>query len=572
MTANGFHGNQNILNDQSIHSIVRWKYADGTARLAATGFTINDGYGVAFQESDSTYWVLTSYSPIVWDEMTSSNSTLAGDVTGPLASNTISNDVVTFAKMQNIATNSLIGRDTAGSGDPETILLNATLEMDGSNNLQRAALTGDITATAGSNTTAIAAGVIVNADVNASAAIDLSKLQTITTDRLLGRDTAGTGSIEQVSLGNGLAFSGSTSITTNIDGTSLEYNSGAIRRAAITGDVTIAAGANSATVTDLTITSEAQGDILYRNATNWVRLAASTDGYVLTTHGAAANPTWAASSGGGLTPGTITGQILYWNGSAFVVLNPGTDGYVLTTHGNGAAPTWARPLVKQTVITADATYTPTTGMQYCKVQIWGGGGWGASATTAGGSASCGAGGGGGGGYAEDLFSAAQIGVSKAVVIGAGGTSAAVNGGNSTFGSTLLVANGGSSAPAGTSTGGSGGFNLGGAGGTASGSSGAASLRTYSGTRGGDGGSYVNNSATTGGFVVGGSGGMPWGGMANPSRIVGNNNSSGDVSQQGSVGIGPGSGGSGSVNFTENATISGANGFRGECIITEYIYA
>src|SRR6187399_15325 len=383
MTANGFHGNQNILNDQSIHSIVRWKYADGTARLAATGFTINDGYGVAFQESDSTYWVLTSYSPIVWDEMTSSNSTLAGDVTGPLASNTISNDVVTFAKMQNIATNSLIGRDTAGSGDPETILLNATLEMDGSNNLQRAALTGDITATAGSNTTAIAAGVIVNADVNASAAIDLSKLQTITTDRLLGRDTAGTGSIEQVSLGNGLAFSGSTSITTNIDGTSLEYNSGAIR-----------------------------------NATNWVRLAASTDGYVLTTHGAAANPTWAASSGGGLTPGTITGQILYWNGSAFVVLNPGTDGYVLTTHGNGAAPTWARPLVKQTVITADATYTPTTGMQYCKVQIWGGGGWGASATTAGGSASCGAGGGGGGGYAEDLFSAAQIGVSKAVVIGA----------------------------------------------------------------------------------------------------------------------------------------------------------
>lgn len=80
---------------------------------------------------------------------------LTGDVTAPQASNatTIANDAVTFAKMQNIATDSLIGRDTAGTGDPENILLNATLSMDGSGNLQRAALTGAITSTAGSNAT-----------------------------------------------------------------------------------------------------------------------------------------------------------------------------------------------------------------------------------------------------------------------------------------------------------------------------------------------------------------------------------------------------------------------------------
>jgi hypothetical protein len=75
---------------------------------------------------------------------------------------TIDADVVTFAKMQNIATDSLIGRDTASSGDPENILLNATLSMDGSGNLQRAALTGDITAPAGSNATTLAT---VNANV-----------------------------------------------------------------------------------------------------------------------------------------------------------------------------------------------------------------------------------------------------------------------------------------------------------------------------------------------------------------------------------------------------------------------
>lgn len=86
-------------------------------------------------------------------------TSLTGDVTGTgpgATATTIANDSVTFAKMQNIATDSLIGRDTAGSGDPENILLNATLSMDGSGNLQREALTGDVTAPAGSNTTTLA--------------------------------------------------------------------------------------------------------------------------------------------------------------------------------------------------------------------------------------------------------------------------------------------------------------------------------------------------------------------------------------------------------------------------------
>ena len=55
----------------------------------------------------------------------------------------------------------------------------------------------------------------------------------------------------------------------------------------------------SPTVVDLTITGEAQGDILYRNGTNWVRLPAGTSGYYLKTNGAAANPAWAAVSGTG---------------------------------------------------------------------------------------------------------------------------------------------------------------------------------------------------------------------------------------------------------------------------------
>ena len=56
-----------------------------------------------------------------------------------VATGQIASDAVTFAKMQNIATDSLIGRDTAGTGDPENITLDSTLEMTGAGVLRVAA-------------------------------------------------------------------------------------------------------------------------------------------------------------------------------------------------------------------------------------------------------------------------------------------------------------------------------------------------------------------------------------------------------------------------------------------------
>src|SRR5262249_14367041 len=40
------------------------------------------------------------------------------------------------------------------------------------------------------------------------------------------------------------------------------------------------------------IASQAQGDVLYYNGTNWVRLGAGTSGQFLKTNGVAANPAW----------------------------------------------------------------------------------------------------------------------------------------------------------------------------------------------------------------------------------------------------------------------------------------
>lgn len=54
-----------------------------------------------------------------------------------------------------VNTDKLVGRDAVGSGAAEEIGLDATLEFTGTGNVRRAALTGDITASAGSNTTAL---------------------------------------------------------------------------------------------------------------------------------------------------------------------------------------------------------------------------------------------------------------------------------------------------------------------------------------------------------------------------------------------------------------------------------
>lgn len=102
----------------------------------------------------------------------------------------------------------------------------------------------------------ISSDVIVNDDVNTSAGIAFSKLEALSSARLVVG-----------SAGN---------VPTAVD---------------ITGDLSLA-NDGSTTVTDLTITDEAQGSILYFDGSNWVRLVAGTSGHYLKTQGAGADPIW----------------------------------------------------------------------------------------------------------------------------------------------------------------------------------------------------------------------------------------------------------------------------------------
>ena len=43
------------------------------------------------------------------------------------------------------------------------------------------------------------------------------------------------------------------------------------------------------------IAGQSHGDLMYYNGTAWVRLAAGTSGYSLTTNGSGASPTWSAA-------------------------------------------------------------------------------------------------------------------------------------------------------------------------------------------------------------------------------------------------------------------------------------
>ena len=101
-----------------------------------------------------------------------------------IVTNHISNDAVTYAKIQNIsATDRLLGRDTTGAGDTEEISLNSTLEFTGSGSIQRAALTGDITASAGSNATTLASSI--SGDKTLSGGLTLGSYLKLTNDETI---------------------------------------------------------------------------------------------------------------------------------------------------------------------------------------------------------------------------------------------------------------------------------------------------------------------------------------------------------------------------------------------------
>ena len=221
--------------------------------------------------------------------------------------------------------------------------------------------------------------------------------------------------------------------------------------------------------------------LLYSSSTNTVAGLASAVSSVLVTS-AGSVPSWGTTLPSGVQSnitdlGTIASGV--WNGSVIDGTYGGTgvnNGASTFTIGGSTSFvgsfTFAGTLTGNTAVTfptsgtlstttanvgdqvlqtftTSGTYTPTAGMLYCLVHVTAGGAGGGGAAISGGAGagiSCGSGG-GSGSTGWKVFTAAEIGASKPVVVGAGGAggapgSSGTNGVASTFGTTLIVTVGG----------------------------------------------------------------------------------------------------------------------------------
>lgn len=123
----------------------------------------------------------------------------SGDVTSVAdGAQTIVAGAVTLAKMANMATDSMLGRDTVGSGAPEVLTpaaVRAILNVaDGANNYSHPNHTGDVTSTGD------------GATVIANSAVTLAKMADMATASLLGRNTTSTGVPEVLSKATALSL------------------------------------------------------------------------------------------------------------------------------------------------------------------------------------------------------------------------------------------------------------------------------------------------------------------------------------------------------------------------------
>lgn len=302
--------------------------------------------------------------------------------------------------------------------------------------------------------------------------------------------------------------------------------------------------------------------------TAWLETATvttiGTDPILFTQFGSTVSlPVPVTEGGTGLTTIPTNGQLLIGNGTGYTVANLTAGSGITITNGVGSISisvggSGGLTQVVQQVFTSNGTYTPTTGMEYCIIEVVGGGAGGGGTAATSSSQGAAGGGGGAGGYSRRRLTGAQVGVSQAVTIGSGGAGGVANNpgvaGNASSLGALVSATGGS--PGASS--GSGGAGTGGVGGVGVGGD-----LNSTGGAGVPGQAYVTGGGTS--YAATGPGGNSYfGGGARSGTL------SGGLSNNGEPGNAYGGGGAGGCSLGGGGSSNGGAGFAGVIVITEYV--
>jgi hypothetical protein len=339
--------------------------ADGKIASALTGKTYNAltltasavGFTVAGGTTSKTLTVpldATVSGTNTGDQTITLTSDVTGSGTGSFAT-TIAAGAVSLAKMASLAANSIIGNNTGAGATPIALTAAQTKTLLSLNLVENTALStwagstnittlGTI-ATGTWNATAIADGKIAsaltgktyNALTLTASAVGFTVAGGTTSKTLtvpLDATVSGTNTGDQtITLTSDVTGTGTGSFATTIAAGVVTYakmqNVSATSR--ILGRKTAAAGSTEeCTLSDVLdfVGSAAQGDILYRGASTWTRLAAGSSGAFLQTQGTGANPQWATPSGS--SPTTTKGDMIVRSSTVDTRLPVGTNTFVLT--------------------------------------------------------------------------------------------------------------------------------------------------------------------------------------------------------------------------------------------------
>lgn len=283
--------------------------------------------------ADAQFIVAAADGELTAERVATDTATVAWDFgTAAQAKANVPDDAITFAKIQNIATDRLLGRDTASSGNTEEISVGGGVEFTGSTSIQTSAFTGDVTKAAGGTALTIANDAVTYAKMqNVSAAA-----------RLLGRGSAaGSGDPEELTIGSGLSLSGTALAASTQTSTLLD---GSIH-------------------TDTVAATVSRGSIPYGNATpKWDELVVGAANRVLRSDGT--DPSWAQvalttdvtgvlpTANGGFGPPFSWWSTAFESSTRAVVTNTGggaatfgSGGMILDTSATGTSSTVAQPRV-----------------------------------------------------------------------------------------------------------------------------------------------------------------------------------------------------------------------------------